>query len=143
MCCPNGCFLSHRHRHRHRHKHRALHIGIRIRISIRICIRIHNLIHLLNKQIPSRNWMNDGFVCSNHSSSVEAEHAATLPAPTTYAEAAAASPIQPPALAIASPTPNHSKADMPPAPSCQAQTIIIDNIITKHTRAGIEIKQRR
>ena len=31
----------------------------------------------------------------------------------------------------------------PPASSCQAQTIIIDNITTKHTRAEIEIKLRR
>ena len=49
------------------------------------------------------NWMNDGSVFSNHSSSAEAETAATSPAPTTYAEAAAASPTLPPALAIASP----------------------------------------
>ena len=47
------------------------------------------------------NWMNVGSVCSNPWSSAEAVTAATSPAPATYAEAAAASPTQPPAFAIA------------------------------------------
>ena len=52
---------------------------------------------------------------------------------------------QPPALAIASPihSPTHSNTYTPPVSSCQAQTILIDNITTKHTRAEIEIKLRR
>ena len=64
---------------------------------------------------------------------------------TPHTEAAAASPTQPPALAIASPihSPTHSNTYTPPASSCQAQTILIDNITTKHTRAEIEIKLRR
>ena len=55
------------------------------------------------------NWMKDGSVCSDSSSSSEAETAASAPTPATYAEAAAASPTQPPALAIASPihSPTH------------------------------------
>ena len=91
------------------------------------------------------NWMKDGSVCSDSSSSSEAETAASAPTPATYAEAAAASPTQPPALAIASPihSPTHSKTYTPPVSSCQAQTILIDNITTKHTRAEIEIKLRR
>ena len=58
---------------------------------------------------------------------------------------AAASPTQPPALAIASPihSPTHSNTYTPPVSSCQAQPILIDNITTKHTRAEIEIKLRR
>ena len=89
------------------------------------------------------NWMNDGSVCSNSSSSCEAETAASAPAPATYAEVAAASPTQP-ALAMASPihSPTHSNTYTLPASSCQAQTILIDNITTKHTRAEIEIKLR-
>ena len=89
--------------------------------------------------------MKDGSVCSDSSSSSEAETAASAPTPATYAEAAAASPTQPPALAIASPihSPTHSNTYTPPVSSCQAQTILIDNITTKHTRAGIEIKLRR
>ena len=89
--------------------------------------------------------MNDCSVCSNSSSSAEAETAASAPAPATYAEAAAASPTQPPALAIASPihSPTHSYTSTPPASSCQAQSILIDNITTEHTRAEIEIKLRR
>ena len=79
--------------------------------------------------------MKDGSVCSDSSSSSEAGTAASAPTPATYAEAAVASPTQPPALAIASPT--------PPVSSCQAQTILIDNITTKHTRAEIEIKLGR
>ena len=88
--------------------------------------------------------MNDGSVFSSSSSSAEAETAATSPAPATYAEAAAASYTQPPALAVASPihSPTHPNTYTPPAPSCQAQTILTDNITTKHTRAEIEIKQR-
>ena len=82
------------------------------------------------------NWMNDGSGCSNSSSSCEAETATSVPA--TYAEAAAASPTQPPAH-----SPTHSNTYTPPASSCQAQTILIDNITTKHTRAEIEIKLRR
>ena len=91
------------------------------------------------------NWINDGSLCSNPSSSAEAETAATSPAPATYADAAAASPTQPLALAIASPihSPTHSNTYTPPAPSCQAQTILIDNITTKHTREKIETKLRR
>ena len=90
-------------------------------------------------------WMNDGSVCSNSSSSSSAETAASAPAPATYAEAAAASPTQQPALTIVSPihSPTHSNTYTPPASSCQAQTILIDNITTKHTRAEIEIKLRR
>ena len=38
------------------------------------------------------NWMNDGSVCSNSSSSSEAETAASAPVPATYAEVAASSP---------------------------------------------------
>ena len=89
--------------------------------------------------------MKDGSVCSDSSSSSEAETAASAPAPATYAEAAAVSPTQPPALAIASPihSPTNSNTYTPPASSCQAQTIIIDNITAKHTRAEIEIKLRR
>ena len=49
------------------------------------------------------NWMNDGSVCSNFSSSAESETAVSAPAPATYAETAAASPTQPLSLAIASP----------------------------------------
>ena len=91
------------------------------------------------------NWMNDGSVCSNSSISCEAETAASAPTPETYAEAAAASPTQPPALAIASPihSPTHSNTCTPPTSSSQTQTILIDNITTKHTRAEIEIKLRR
>ena len=40
-------------------------------------------------------------------------------------------------------SPTHSNTYTPPASSCQAQTILIDNITTKHTRAEIEIKLRR
>ena len=71
------------------------------------------------------NWMKDGFVCSDSSSSSEAETAASSPTPATYAEAASASPTQPPALAMATPihSPTHSNAYTPPASSCQAQTI--------------------
>ena len=91
------------------------------------------------------NWMKDGSVCSDSSSSSEAVTAASAPTPATYAAAAAASPTQPPALAIASPihSPTHSNTYTPPVSSCQAQTILIDNITTKHTRAEIEIKLRR
>ena len=91
------------------------------------------------------NWINDGSVCSNSSSSSEAETASSAPAPATYAEAAAASPTQPPALAIVSPihSSTHSNTYTPTVSSCQAQTILIDNITTKHTRAEIEIKLRR
>ena len=90
------------------------------------------------------NWMKDGSVCSDSSSSSEAVTAASALTPATYAEAAAASPTQPPALAIASPihSPTHSNTYTPPVSSCQAQTILIDNITTKHTRAEIEIKLR-
>ena len=89
--------------------------------------------------------MNDGSVCSNSSSSSEAEIAASAPAPATYAEAAAASPTQPPTLAIASPihSPTHSNTCTPPVFSCQAQTILVDNVTTKHTCAEIEIKLPR
>ena len=89
--------------------------------------------------------MNDDSVCSNSSSSCEAETAASAPAPATNAEAAAASPTQPSALAMASPihSPTHSNTYTPPASSCQAQTILIDDITTKHIRAEIEIKLRR
>ena len=47
--------------------------------------------------------------------------------------------------AIASPihSPAHSNTYTPPVSLCQAQTILIDNITTKHTRAEIEIKLRR
>ena len=88
------------------------------------------------------NWMEDGSVCSDSSSSSEAVTAASAPTPATYAEAAAASTTQPPTLAIASQihSPTHSKTYPPPAPSCQAQTILIDKITTKHTRAEIETK---
>ena len=91
------------------------------------------------------NWMEDGSVCSDSSSSSEAEITASAPTPATYAEAATASPTQPPALAMASPihSPTHSNTYTPPASSCQAQTILIDNITTKHTRAEIEINLRR
>ena len=91
------------------------------------------------------NWMKDGSVCSESSSSSDAVTAASAPTPATYAEAAAASPTQPPTLAIASPihSPTHSNTYTPPVSSCQAQTILIDNITTKHTRAEIEIKLRR
>ena len=91
------------------------------------------------------NWMNDGSVCSDSSSSSGAETVASAPTPATYAEAAAASPTQPPALAIASPihSPTHSNTYTPPTSSWQAQTILIDNITTEHTRAEIDIKLRR
>ena len=89
--------------------------------------------------------MKDGSVCSESSNSSEAETAASAPTPATYAEAAAASPTQPPALAMASPihSPTHSNIYTPPASLCQAQIILIANITTKHTRAEIEIKLRR
>ena len=91
------------------------------------------------------NWMKDGSVCSDSSSSSEAETATSAPMPATYAEAAAASPTQQTALAIALPihSPIHSNTYTPPASSCQSQTILIDNITTKHTCAEIEIKLRR
>ena len=88
--------------------------------------------------------MNDGSACSNPSSSAEAETAATSPA--TYVEDVTATLTPPPpALAIASPihSPTHSNTCTLPAPSDQAQTIPIDNITTKQTRAEIEIKLRR
>ena len=90
--------------------------------------------------------MKDGSVCSNPSSSAEAETAATSPAHATYTEAAAVTLAPPPpALDIVSPihSPTHSNTYTPPAPSWQAQTIIVGNITTKLTRAGIEIKLRR
>ena len=91
------------------------------------------------------NWMNDDSVCSDSSSSLQAETETSAPTPATYAEAAAASPTHPPALAIASPihSPTYSNTCTPPASSCQAQTISIDTITTNHTRAEIEIKLRR
>ena len=91
------------------------------------------------------NWMKDGSVGSDSSSSSEAVTTASALMPATYAEAAAASPTKPAALDIASPihSPTHSNTYMPPVSSCQAQTILIDNITTKHTRAEIEIKLRR
>ena len=87
------------------------------------------------------NWMKDGSVCSDSSSSSEAETAASTPMPATYTEDAAAPPTQPSALAIASPIHSltHSNTYTPPVSSCQAQTILIDNT-TKHTRTEIEIK---
>ena len=73
------------------------------------------------------NWMKDGSVCSDSSSSSEAETAASTPMPATYAEAAAASPTHLPALAMASTihSPTHSNTYTPPASLCQAQTILL------------------
>ena len=88
------------------------------------------------------NWTKDGSVCSDSSSSSEAETASSAPTPATYADSAAASPTQPPALAMASPIHSPTHTYTPPVSSCQAQSILNDNITTKHTRAEIEIKLR-
>ena len=155
-------FLTHRHRHRqtpHYHTHHHKHPRPPISLPhspehITVTPHVHDhsyasLPHPPSKQTDDstkgNNWMNDGSVCSNSSSSCEAETAASAPTPATYPEAAAASPTQPPALAMASPihSPIHSDTYTPPASSCQAQTILIDNITTEHTRAEIEIKLRR
>ena len=166
-------FLTHHHRHRqtpHRHtdhhKHPSHHTHIHmsqihvrlphflIHRSTTVTPNVHNhsyasLPHPPSKQTDAitkvNNWMNDGYVCSNSSSSCEAETAASVPAPATYAEAATGSPTQPPSLTMASPihSPTHLNTYTHPASSCQAQTILIDNITTKHTRAEIEIKLRR
>ena len=87
--------------------------------------------------------MNDSSVCSNPSSPAEAETVATSPAQATYAEAVAATLTPPPPVASPIHSPTHTNTYTPPAHSCQAQTILIDNNTTKHTRAEIEIKLRR
>ena len=163
-------FLTHHHRHRqtphhhtHHHRHPRLHTHTYVteprsptpllhspeHITVNPHVQDHSYATLPTTQTDAitkvNNWMKDGSVCSDSSSSSEAETAASAPTPATYAEAAAASPTQPPALAIASPihSPTHSNTYTPPVSSCQAQTILIDNITTKHTRAEIEIKLRR
>ena len=146
-------FQTHHHRHRqtphhhtHHHRHPRLHTHIHMSQNH---VRLPHFIPLPITQTDAitkvNNWMKDGSVCSDFSSSSEAVTAASAPTPATYAEAAAASPTQPPALAIASPiySPTHSNTYTPPVSSCQAQTILVDNITTKHTRAEIEIKLRR
>ena len=101
---------------------------------------LHYLIHLLHKQMRSgKRTIGWTIALSNPSSSAEWKTAATSPAPAMYAEAASASPTQAPALAITSPvhSPTHSNTYTPPVSSCQAQTILIDNITTNtHTRGN-------
>ena len=91
---------------------RLPHFFIHWNISQHVTQHVHDhsyasLPHPPSKQTDAitkvNNWMNDGSVCSNPSSSAEAETAASSQARATYAEAAAASHTQPPALDIASP----------------------------------------
>ena len=98
-----------------------------------------NRFHHESEQLDER-WL----CLFDSSSSSEAETAASAPTPATYVEAAAASPTQPPALAIASPihSPTYSNTYTPPVSSCQAQTILIDNITTKHTRYALTFLKR-
>ena len=133
-------FLTHHRRHRqtphththhtHHHRHPRLHTHIHVTEPRSPTSLLHSPEHItVAPHVQDHNWMKDGSVCSDSSSSSEAETAASAPTPATYAEAAAASPTQPPALAIASPihSPTHSNTYTPPVSSCQAQTIIIDN----------------
>ena len=114
---PHTFTHTHPHVHTHTYVTDPLSPHFFLHCNISFISYVHNHYYTSLPRPPSKqtdaitkvtNWMND--VCSNPSSSAEEETAAISLAPEMYAEDVAASPTQPPALAITSPihSPTHS-----------------------------------